>query len=208
MRRQRPKLRPGPSLRRRAATTRDARVAGTAARVPMPPERTPHSRRRESSRRCTPRLRGPTFGRTRASERGRDTGDGTAPAAATPALEPTVPASPRSVMFRRVLIDGRMRIALILGTALLASFAQAQDTVGVIRGTVVSAEHGEPLSYATVTVDSTKAVVFADSSGVFRIGRVAPGGHHVRARDLGYAPADTMVEVGTGQTLDLKLVLP
>ena len=101
-----------------------------------------------------------------------------------------------------------MRIALMLGTALFASFAQAQDTVGVVRGTVVSAEHGEPLSFATVTVDSTKAVVFADSSGVFRIGRIAPGRHHVRARDLGYSPADTMVEIGPGQTLELKLVLP
>lgn len=101
-----------------------------------------------------------------------------------------------------------MRIALIFGTALLASFAQAQDAVGVIRGTVVEAEHGEPLSYATVTIDSTKAVVFADSSGTFRIGRIVPGRHRVRGRDLGYTPADTIVEVGPGQTVELRLVLP
>ncbi len=100
-----------------------------------------------------------------------------------------------------------MRITLVLGIALLASVAHAQDTTGTVHGIVLSSEHQQPLAFATITLDSTAATVFADSSGSFRIGKVAAGRHHLRARELGYSPLDTTVEVQSAQTIELVLAL-
>jgi hypothetical protein len=99
------------------------------------------------------------------------------------------------------------RIWLAAAIALAAPVARAQDSAGVVHGTVQSREHHEPLSYATVTLDSTAAVVFADSSGTFRIAHVKPGRHRVRARELGYAPTDTIVDIGPSQSIELTLAL-
>ena len=100
-----------------------------------------------------------------------------------------------------------MRFTLVLGIALLASAARAQDTTGAVHGTVLSSDNQQPLAFATVTLDSTGVTVFADSSGSFRIGKVAAGPHHLRARELGYTPLDTTVEVHAAQTVELVLAL-
>ena len=71
--------------------------------------------------------------------------------------------------------------------------------LGIIVGTVTAAETGAPLARATVNVVGTHLSAEADTAGRYVIGGVPVGTHRLRARMLGYAPADTSVVVEEGQ---------
>jgi len=105
-------------------------------------------------------------------------------------------------------LSPRVAHALVgLCALVFSATAAGQDTTGAIHGSVVGTEHAQPLGFATVTLDSTAASVFADSMGHFRIARVVPGRHRLRARELGYAPLDTTVDIAAGQTVEFTLAL-
>jgi len=70
--------------------------------------------------------------------------------------------------------------------------------LGSIAGTV-TAEGGTPLQRASINVIGTRLSAETDAAGHYSISSVPVGTHRVRARMLGYAPADTSVVVEEGQ---------
>src|SRR5881398_2982727 len=81
----------------------------------------------------------------------------------------------------------------------------AQQT-GIVSGTVVAAESGARLSGVSVVIVGTARTVFTNAKGEYRLS-VAAGTHAVRARLIGYEPAEHHVTVTAGQTVtaDFKL---
>jgi len=70
--------------------------------------------------------------------------------------------------------------------------------LGSIAG-IVTAEGGAPLQRASINVIGTRLSTETDAAGRYSISSVPVGTHRVRARMLGYAPADTSVVVEEGQ---------
>ena len=71
--------------------------------------------------------------------------------------------------------------------------------LGSIAGTVTAGETATPLVRAVVSVTGTRLTAETDPSGRYVIGSVPVGTQRLRARMLGYAPADTSVVVVEGQ---------
>src|SRR6266516_4924254 len=71
--------------------------------------------------------------------------------------------------------------------------------LGSIAGTVTAVEAGTPLVRATVVVVGTRLSAETDASGRYAISSVPVGTQRLRARMLGYTPADTNVVVAEGQ---------
>src|SRR5881392_651002 len=95
--------------------------------------------------------------------------------------------------------------ALVFISPLFTSPLAAQQT-GIVSGTVVAAESGAPLAGASVVIVGTARSVFTSDKGEYRLS-VAAGTHAVRARLIGYEPAEQRVTVTAGQTVtaDFKL---
>ena len=84
----------------------------------------------------------------------------------------------------------------------------AGDSSGVLAGGLTGFDAGEPIAYATVDLVNVGRVSFADARGAFRLTRLVPGQYHLRARQIGYTPLDTVVQVDPGPgetTLSLRL---
>lgn len=71
--------------------------------------------------------------------------------------------------------------------------------LGSISGTVTATETGTPLVRAGVSLVGTRLIAETDAGGRYVISGVPVGTHRLRARMLGYAPADTSVVVEEGQ---------
>jgi TonB-linked SusC/RagA family outer membrane protein len=86
------------------------------------------------------------------------------------------------------------------------SQAEAQEP-GVVEGTVVSAETGEPLPGVQVSIVDTGLGSLTDDMGDFRISNVPAGEHRVRFQMIGYASRTEPVTVQAGEiaTVDLDL---
>jgi hypothetical protein len=83
------------------------------------------------------------------------------------------------------------------GVAAGASWtAHADDSSGVVTGVMSDSDADHPVPYGTVAIVGTERAVFADAEGRFRLGGLASGTYIVRARQIGYAPKDTTVQVG------------
>ena len=95
--------------------------------------------------------------------------------------------------------------ALVLIFPGFISPLEAQQT-GIVSGTVVAAESETPLAGASVVIVGTARTVFTNAKGEYRLS-VAAGTHAVRARLIGYEPAEQHVTVTAGQTVtaDFKL---
>ncbi len=84
----------------------------------------------------------------------------------------------------------------------------AGDSSGVLAGELKGFDAGEPIAYATIDLVNVARASFADARGAFRLTRLVPGQYHLRARQIGYAPLDTIVQVDPGPsetTLSLRL---
>ncbi len=81
----------------------------------------------------------------------------------------------------------------------------AQQT-GTVSGTVVATESGAPLAGASVVIVGTARSVLTNEKGLYHLS-VPAGAHNVRARLIGYEPAEQRVVVPAGQTVtvDFKL---
>ena len=77
---------------------------------------------------------------------------------------------------------------------------------GTVSGTVVATESGAPLAGASVVIVGTARSVLTNEKGLYHLS-VPAGGHSVRARLIGYEPAEQRVVVPAGQTVtvDFKL---
>src|SRR5579872_3256459 len=98
----------------------------------------------------------------------------------------------------------RWRLAAAAALVLaVAPAARAQGTppssdsapTGRLIGRVLYREGSNGVPFATVTLTPPGTTRFADSSGAFVFARVTPGSYHLRARQIGYSPFDTSVQV-------------
>jgi hypothetical protein len=79
--------------------------------------------------------------------------------------------------------------------------------LGTVRGTVVSAESGEPLGFSIVSLRPTLDEHFTDERGAFTFAGVAPGTYRLLVRQIGYLPADTTLVVTDDADLLVHIVL-
>ena len=84
-------------------------------------------------------------------------------------------------------------VALVLCAAPLS--AQDSTTAGRLVGRVLYQQTTAGVPYATVTLNPGSLSRFTDSSGAFAFVRLAPGVYKVRARQIGFTPFDTTVQV-------------
>ena len=85
--------------------------------------------------------------------------------------------------------------ALAAGAVAPAARAQGPVTLsGVVRGEV-RATTGERIPYAIVSLVPAGRQRFADDSGAFWFGGIAPGPHRVLVRQIGFSPFDTIFVV-------------
>jgi hypothetical protein len=96
------------------------------------------------------------------------------------------------------------RIAPILLAVAGAASAQ-ENTTTVIAGRVV-VRGGGSLPYATVTING-KNGQFADSLGRFQVEGIAAGNVVLRARRIGFSPAEQTVKIARGDTVRVSLEL-
>jgi len=78
---------------------------------------------------------------------------------------------------------------------------------GLLHGTVVDAETGEPLAYSIVSLHPGAAEHFTDQAGAFTFTHVSAGTYRLVVRQIGYVPADTTVVVGPESDLSIRITL-
>lgn len=91
----------------------------------------------------------------------------------------------------------------VLARYLAAAFTG--PTTGSIGGRVSDATRGSPLSPATVTCSTVKAITGSDGS--YRIDGLAPGEHNCTASADGYRPKSQRATVAAGETIRLDFAL-
>src|SRR5689334_13496653 len=99
------------------------------------------------------------------------------------------------------------RILCLLSLLALAAAPRLLTAQGSIAGVVKDSAAGAPLAGVTITVDGTALAGHSDATGRYLITTVPAGTHHLRARRLGYAPADTSAAVKEGEqvVVDFRL---
>jgi len=90
------------------------------------------------------------------------------------------------------------RILSLLSLLALAAAPRLLEAQGAISGTITDLYTAAPLAGVTLTVVGTTLGSATDTAGRYTVSNVAPGTHRLRARRLGYAPADTTVVVQQG----------
>src|SRR5690349_18140050 len=99
------------------------------------------------------------------------------------------------------------RLLCLLSLLALAAAPRLLTAQGSIAGVVKDSAAGVPLAGVTITVDGTALAGHSDATGRYLITTVPAGTHHLRARRLGYAPADTSAAVKEGEqvVVDFRL---
>lgn len=87
----------------------------------------------------------------------------------------------------------------------LPLFSEAQN--GVIRGNVLDADSGEPISFATVRIADTDLGVNTDLDGLFTIPGLAAGRYTLVVSYLGYDSLAVTVTLSKGEVLSRRLLL-
>jgi hypothetical protein len=99
----------------------------------------------------------------------------------------------------RIVVAVHLVLALAVSPASSAAApvprGLAGDSSGTLTGVLTGRDDGQPVPYGTVLVVETGEERFADASGAFRLSGIVPGTYTVRARQIGYAPRDTIIEI-------------
>jgi hypothetical protein len=90
---------------------------------------------------------------------------------------------------------------------LLASVQLAAAQQPALRGTVVSAETGQPLSFSIVTLHPNVGRQFTDGVGGFAFDGAKPGTYLLSVRQIGYIPLDTQIVVGSDSITRMRIAL-
>ncbi|CAM2005209.1 TonB-dependent receptor [Acanthopleuribacter pedis] len=91
----------------------------------------------------------------------------------------------------------KAKVALLIW--LLAAAGLSAQDAGVISGTVFDKDQGGELPTASVRVDGTDRVVFADVNGFYKIAGLAPGTYSLTAEFAGFTPQTVeQIEVASG----------
>ena len=99
-----------------------------------------------------------------------------------------------------------VRLNCIATLILLSPVALAAQNSAVISGTVVGATGHQPLPYSTVSLEGVTQKRLTSSEGRFSFRVDSAGKYHLRIRQLGFAPLDTVITFD-GTSLALTLVL-
>jgi len=113
----------------------------------------------------------------------------------------------------RALVDDTLGIAIQHLSLSRSSEATAENAAstpmsgtatltGIVRGT-----GGAPVALAEVRVRNTRADARTDASGAFTIGGLPAGSQQLEVRHLGYAVAERTVELRSGATTTINMVL-
>ena len=99
------------------------------------------------------------------------------------------------------------RIVSLLSLLALATAPAFLSAQGSITGIVKDSVAGTPLPGVAVTVEGTALTGHTDAAGRYLVASVPPGTHRLRARRLGYAPADTTIAIKEGEqvVVDFRL---
>jgi len=96
-----------------------------------------------------------------------------------------------------------IRLSLLLWP-FLTGVALAQSD---LRGTVTSAETGQPLGYTIVTLYPNRDKQFTDARGMFAFAGTSAGSYLLSVRQIGYAPLDTQIVVRNDGPTTLEVAL-
>src|SRR5439155_3579803 len=113
-----------------------------------------------------------------------------------PPVQPLTPALRRSVPRRagRLPADPENhhmhRILSLVSLLVLAATPRLLEAQGAISGTVTDVYTAAPLAGVTLRVVGTTRGSATDSAGRYAVANVAPGTYRLRARRLGFSPAD------------------
>src|SRR5207237_9514012 len=91
-----------------------------------------------------------------------------------------------------------MRVMCLLAALFLSAAEVGAQAAGTIRGHGRSARTGEPIMGATVLIVGTRVGAVADSTGLYLIVDVPAGWATLRARMIGFADSDQVVDVRAG----------
>lgn len=89
----------------------------------------------------------------------------------------------------------------------LATLTAQPDSTGVLSMLVTSRDDGQALPYGTIAIQPIGITRFTDESGHLTIRHLAPGQYTLQAREIGFAPADTIVTVHGGEELSVTIAL-
>jgi hypothetical protein len=100
-----------------------------------------------------------------------------------------------------------MKLRLLLAALVAVAPIRAQETsTTVLSGRVVVAGSSVPLPYVSVSLNGRSAQ-FTDSAGRFSVEGIAAGDVKLRARRIGYAPAEQTVRISRGDTVRVTLAM-
>lgn len=105
---------------------------------------------------------------------------------------------------------GRAALAAIMTVALFGvtlGVAEAQEQRGVIEGTVVNAQTGQPMPGVQVSIVDSQRGTLTGADGSFRIENVQPGEREVRVQRIGYSGQTQTATVPDGQTVSVSFEL-
>ena len=91
--------------------------------------------------------------------------------------------------------------ALISACTLLS--AQNEDVT--VKGSIVSADDGSPVDYATIILSPSNMYSMSDQDGLFNIDRVPAGEISLSVEFFGMESIDTVFTAKSGQTIELAL---
>ena len=82
------------------------------------------------------------------------------------------------------------------------------DSSVIAIGDIVSADGGEPVAYATVSIEPGGHSRFADAGGSFAVGHLTTRLYRLRVRQIGFAQVDTVIDLGgPGPPVRFRIVL-
>lgn len=97
---------------------------------------------------------------------------------------------------------------LVLASVTLSVAAAAQpDTTAVLSTLVTSREDGRGLPYGTLAIKPLGVTRFTDETGHLTFRHVPPGTYTLEAREIGFAPKDTVVVLSAGQEQSVTIAL-
>jgi hypothetical protein len=101
-------------------------------------------------------------------------------------------------------------MALGLGALAAAQPLDAQEPVpsrSLVRGAVIDDSTEKPIGGATVAIETLKASVVTDSTGVFRLAGLPGGRYIISVRRLGYGPLTAVLSLSGRDTLEYDFAL-
>lgn len=98
-------------------------------------------------------------------------------------------------------------IRLSSGLYVITEATETVPRFGKLRGIVVDAETGQPLSNAHVMLTEASTGTTSNEAGLFAFARLKPGRYQVVAQYIGYRPSARQVEVPPGGDTEAELAL-